>query len=103
MIKPAGHRIVVIPDKSDTQKRASASGIIIAEVEAQREQASVDTGIVQSIGATAFKDFGGTAWCAVGDRIAYAKYAGKSIKQGDETFIVLNDEDVVAIMENTNE
>lgn len=106
-IRPAGHRIVVIPDVSETEKRANSFGLVIAESEARAERASVDTGVVESIGPTAFLDFvekfGGAPWCKVGDRIAFAKYGGKVIGEGKYKRIVLNDEDVVAILETEHE
>lgn len=105
-IKPAGHRVVVIQDISETEKKASQIGILIANDERKRESAAVDTGIVESVGPTAFLDFvekfGGEPWCKVGDRIAFAKFAGKVIGEGEDKRVVLNDEDVVAILETDN-
>lgn len=98
-ISPAGHRVVVIQDMSETEKMAAKAGFFLGVDEKRQEQASVDTGVVESIGPTAFKDFGGDAWCKVGDRIAFAKYGGKTIGEGEAKRIVLNDEDVVAILE----
>jgi co-chaperonin GroES (HSP10) len=106
-LKPAGHRILIKPDVLEetdpTYASAKAAGIVLAKnhEDMRREQASVDKGTVLAIGDTAFKDFGTSAWCKVGDRIAYAKFAGKYIK--DETdgndYLIINDEDVVAILE----
>lgn len=35
----------------------------------------------------------------VGDKIVYAKFAGTEIKDGDEKYLVLNIEDVLAVIE----
>lgn len=35
----------------------------------------------------------------VGDKIVYAKFAGTEIKDGDEKYLVLNIEDVLAVVE----
>lgn len=99
MGRPCGHRVVVkqdnIEDTDSTYARAKRAGIVM--VENEREKASVDTGTVVAVGPTAFKDFGGEPWCKEGDRIAFAKYSGKTITEGDTDFIVLNDEDVVYV------
>lgn len=105
VIKPVLHRIIVKPDniedKDENFKRAKQAGIIIHRDERAREQAAVDTGIVLEVGATAFKDFGAeTPPVVAGDRIVYARYAGKTIvdEATDEKFVALNDEDVIAIL-----
>ena len=101
MIEPVGHRILVKPEKIEDVDTAFASakraGIIIETDERKREQAAVDRGVVVAMGATAFVDFGGTAWCKVGDKIAYTRYGGKFIKdpEDNQEYIILNDEDVV--------
>lgn len=108
-IEALGHRLVIRPDRveSDAQKakeQATVSGIVLPasvdknlEDEALREQAGIDQGIVIGIGKTAFKDFGGEPWCQVGDYIAYARHAGKYIKdpETDERVLLINDEDVL--------
>ena len=55
-----------------------------------------------SVGSTAFKDYGGEAWCKEGDLVAYARYGGKLIKdpKTQEDFLVLNDEDIIAIIKD---
>jgi len=111
MIKPAGHRVLVRPDKLEdidpTFKRAKDAGIALLEdrEEMIRDRAGVDKGIVLDFGITAFRDFGGERWCEVGDYIAYAKHAGKWVKDPDtdEDVLILNDEDVVCIIKQTKE
>lgn len=101
---PCGHRILVKPEKftdvDPTLKRMEAMGFKMVESEARKEQAAMDRGIVIAVGPSAFKDFGGEAWCKVGDKIAFAKYGGKFI---DETNLILNDEDVVAVLKENND
>lgn len=110
MIEALGHRLTVRPDKvkdSDAEKtkqKAEQLGLVIPdkiadelESQATRDRASVDQGIVLTIGKTAFRDFGGEPWCNVGDYIAYARHAGKFVKDPDtgEDILVINDEDVI--------
>ena len=102
-ITPILHRILVAPDKIENKDShfaaARRAGIVIVEDERKREQAAVDTGTVLNIGATAFKDFGADfPPIAAGHRIVYARYAGKAVKDGDEDYVLLNDEDVLAIL-----
>ena len=107
MIIPAGHRILVRPDKIEdvdpAYARAKQAGIHLIEDHQTRERAGVDKGTVLAIGSTAFRDFGGDAWCSEGDHIAYARHAGKWVKDPDtdEDVLILNDEDVCCIIKQT--
>jgi co-chaperonin GroES (HSP10) len=110
-IEAVGIRLTIRPDKvvdseaEKTKQLAEKAGFVLPEKikddlesEAIREQASVDQGTVLGIGPVAFRDFGGESWCKVGDYIAYARHAGKFVKDPDtgENILVINDEDVVA-------
>lgn len=106
MIIPVLHRLLIKPNKlediNEDIKRARKIGLEIPLDNAQRAQASVDQGVVLDIGDTAFRDFGSESPVKIGDRIAYAKFAGKFIKDsttGDE-LLLLNDEDVVCILKD---
>lgn len=94
---PCGHRIVVKPH---VLEKKTASGIIITEDIRNNERGAVDHGTIVAVGPTAWRDFGGDAWAQVGDEIVYAKFAGKMIKdpETEDAVLVLNDEDVVAVL-----
>jgi co-chaperonin GroES (HSP10) len=99
LIKPCGHRVVV---KQDPIEKKSKGGIIIAhENEAAAQQAGV-TGTVLAIGPTAWKDpsLGGEPWCKVGDKVLFAKFAGKSftVPETEEAVLLMNDEDVMGVI-----
>lgn len=103
-ITPILHRVLVKPDKIEDRdlvyKRANAVGIITGE-EREREQAAIDTGVVVSVGPTAFRDFGvADSPIKVGDHVVYAKYGGKAIVDpiSDVKYVALNDEDVIAVL-----
>lgn len=105
MIIPVLHRILVKPDAIEDKDTAFAAakriGMEIVRDEKDREQAAVDSGVVVAYGATAFLDFKVEASpIKVGDRIVYARYAGKTIVDPDDDvkYVALNDEDVVAII-----
>jgi co-chaperonin GroES (HSP10) len=107
MIVPILHRVLVKQDKleykDETFKRAAALGIEISFGEKNREQMAIDSGVVVSVGPTAFKDFGAeNSPIAVGDRVVYARYGGKIITDPStkEDFVALNDEDVIAVLKD---
>jgi co-chaperonin GroES (HSP10) len=111
MIKPLLHRVLIKPDdlfEDPVFKRAREAGLAFghsAELEAEKNR--MDTGRVVAIGPTAFKAFMAEAGVtdvplAVGDRISFAKYAGKTMMDDGERYIVLNDEDVVALLGESN-
>ena len=102
MLKPLGHRVLVKQEKleevDDVFARAHKAGIIWSDEHTKREQAAVDKGTVVAIGSTAWKDFGGDPWCAVGDNVYFARHAGRFLKDPNtgEEFTILNDEDIIA-------
>lgn len=108
MIIPVGHRLLVKPFKQvevdevlrNAKEFLKDFQIVKAEGQEKREDASVDKGVVVSIGSTAWKDFGGTPWCQVGDEVIFAKFSGKIITDPDdgEDYAILNDEDICAII-----
>jgi chaperonin GroES len=93
------HTVLITPDKveetDDVIRRARAAGI---EVQLdKREQEAVEFGTVVQVGPTAFKDYGrGPDILKGGDYISFARYSGKKIKLDGETYIILNDQDVIA-------
>ena len=105
MIIPTGHRVLVKADDVDLQ---TDWGFHIVADE-RREKHAQNYGTVLAVGPDAWKAFrkmsegkevNGQPWAAPGDRIVYAKYAGKFLNDpetGDEV-IIINDEDVVAIV-----
>jgi len=113
MIIPCGHRVVVKQEKLEevdaTYRKAAKAGIVFADTdEKKREQAGLDKGTVISIGPGAFVEFNrdqmtNGPWCKVGDKIAFARYSGKSVVDPDdhETYMVINDEDVVCLIRET--
>lgn len=94
MIVPVLHRLLIKPDSVETK---TASGIILT-IDERREQAAAEKGTVVAIGDTAFKDFEADVIPVVGDKVYFAKYAGKEVKENDEKFLILNDEDIVGII-----
>lgn len=103
MIKPILHRILVKPDNiedaDEVVRSARAAGLQV-QLD-KREQAAIEIGTVVLVGNTAFKEFGTEAeseGVVPGARIYFAKYAGKSVKDGENKFLMLNDEDVIGVI-----
>ena len=104
MIEPVAHRIVVKPfsieEEDEAYKAAKRMGLDLSlEKTKDREQAAVDRGTVVRLGESVYKDFGIDNPLTVGDEIVYARHAGKAVEDiyTKEKFVIINDEDVVAI------
>lgn len=103
MIKLLTHHVLVkLEDvcEADAQfRRAKELGIELALD--KREQKAVEFGTVVSVGPTAFIDYGRDPTVLKGgDRISFARYSGKSIKDSDDTeYLILNDVDVLCVIE----
>jgi chaperonin GroES len=96
MIKVVGHRVLVKPSSVE---KTTASGIIIADTTHEKNQRDQQKGTVIQIGPNAWKAFdGGEPWCDVGDLVLFSRYGGKIVKDGNEEFRILEDEDIVAII-----
>ena len=97
MIVPAGHRVLV---KIDEVEEKTNGGIFIPKTSQEQQEEAGIFGTLVAVGETAWKDFGGKAWAAVGDRVMIAKYGGFVAKEpgSSEKFRILNDEDIVAVL-----
>ena len=95
-ILPILHRVLILPDKLEEK---TTSGIIIQYD--KREEAAVEKGTVVLVGTTAYKEFGTSAeeqGVVPGARVSYARYAGKTVMDGDVKYVLLNDEDIVCVI-----
>ena len=95
-LKVKGYRIIV---RVDPVEEESEGGIVIVQDE-KLARAGVQTGIVLGIGPESFAD-SSSAWCEVGDRVMFSKYAVKFIEHPDtkELLGVINDQDVICTLE----
>lgn len=90
------HRALVKPKEVE---KTTASGIVIPDTTTRKEQAACDEGIILALGDTFGKDFGAGVLPKVGDKIMFAKYAGKFVKDSDGTdLVLLNDDDIICIV-----
>ena len=104
-IKAVGHRVII---KADPVEVKTKSGIVLS-VDEKREITAAQKGTVLDIGPSAWMNDlygygkpGWEPWCKSGDRVYFARYSGKMIKDVvngvEEIFFVINDEDVQCLI-----
>lgn len=87
-IKPIGERVLIKPIKEEEK---TASGIILPGAS---DKEKPNLGIVIAVGkGEKLEDI------KANQTIVYNKYAGTEIKDGEEKYIILNGEDVLAVVE----
>lgn len=87
-IRPIGERVLVKPVKVEEK---TASGIILPGA-GEKERPNIAEVIAVGKGEK-LKDI------KVGERVVYSKFSGTEIKDGEEKYIILNIEDVLAVIE----
>ena len=99
MVIPLLHTILVKPRDVETK---TDGGIILPEMLTDKERKAVEVGTVVSVGPRAFIDYGrDPSILSKGDVVTYARYSGKEIKDGDTTYLLVNDIDVLALIKET--
>ncbi|MBI3952919.1 MAG: co-chaperone GroES [Chloroflexi bacterium] len=93
-VKPLGDRVVVRPiDKEEVTK----SGLVLPDTAKEKPQ----EGEVLAVGPGRTKPMGeGREPMDVkaGDKVLYAKYAGAEVKLESETYLILGQNDILAIL-----
>lgn len=92
-IKPTRNNVLV---RKDEAKEVSIGGIILPNGEKNK----VERGTIVAIGQGRYET---GVWVKpvleVGDKVLYGKYAGMEIEDGKETFWLLGDHEIVAVVE----
>lgn len=117
-MQPTGFYLLVRPDDDVIEKELGKkredgmyerdSGLVIPETadsieDVQRERAAQEYGTLLAIGPIAWNDYAdGQNWAEVGDRVCFAKYAGKFVEDPEtrELLILLQDTDIVAVIKD---
>jgi chaperonin GroES len=93
VLKPLGDRIIA---KALTAEETTAGGIVLPDTAKEKPQeaevVAVGPGTQLESGKKAPMDVN------VGDKIIYGKYSGTEVKVGAEEYIILRQEDVLAIL-----
>ena len=92
-IRPVGDRVVVKPA---AKEEVTKSGIVIPDTAKEKPQ----EGTVVAVGSGRLLDNGDRAAIDVreGDRILFAKYGGTEFKLDGEEYLVLKENDILAII-----
>jgi chaperonin GroES len=92
-IRPVGDRVVVKPT---AKEEITKSGIVIPDTAKEKPQ----EGTVIAVGSGRLLDNGDRAPIDVreGDRILFAKYGGTEFKLDGEEYLVLKENDILAII-----
>ncbi len=93
-LKPLGARVVV---KALEREEVTKSGIVLPDTAKEKPQ----EGWVLAVGPGGTDKHGNKVemTLAVGDRVLYQKYSGTEFKMDGEELLVLNQDDVLAIVE----
>lgn len=123
-IEPVGIRVLVLPDplddsvEDDDDALVTEGGIHIPKQteyakDRERERAGQSFGTVAAVGELAWQDYdrfasaerGWHQWAKVGDRVSFARYAGKFIVDPETgvEYVVLNDNDINAKIHSEKE
>lgn len=103
VLQPAGWRILVkVPKPPEKTK----GGIILSDQSQDIEAMLNNLGVVVGMGPLCFKDpkkFGDVGiWCQVGDTVMLGKYAGIRMLIDSEEYRLVNDEEVLGVVGDTN-
>ena len=86
IIKPLGKRILI---KQTQQEEVTKSGIVLPGT-ASKEKPTI--GEVLAVGRKIEE-------VKVGDKVIFEKYSGTEVKDGEETYLILEKDNVLAIVE----
>lgn len=94
MLKPLGNRVII---ERKEQEETTKSGIVLTDSAKEKS----NEGVVVAVGSGRLLDNGETVApeAKEGDSVVFQEYAGSEIKRGEETYLILNVEDILAIIE----
>jgi chaperonin GroES len=97
--QPTGWRMLVLPFK---MKEKTKGGIHITESTLERQQVASTCGLVLAMGPNCYdkEKFPEGPWCKKGDWVIFARYAGSRIQIDGGEVRLLNDDEVLAKIEN---
>ena len=97
--KPTGWRLLVLPFK---MKEKTKAGIIMSDVTIERQQVASQCGLVVALGDQCYdkERYPEGPWCKKGDWVVFARYAGSRIQIDGGEVRLLNDDEILATIEN---
>ena len=100
MPNPTGWRLLILPYKG---KGRTESGIYLPDKVVEEQSVSTQVGYVLKVGELAYQDgdkFPDGPWCAKGDWVMFARYAGSRFKIDGGEVRILNDDEILAKISN---
>ena len=93
-VKPLDDRVLV---KQSQAEERTAGGIVLPDTAKEKPQ----RGTVKAVGPGKLLDNGkrGAVSVKKGDEVYYGKYAGTEVKIDNETYVILRESDVLAVIE----
>lgn len=93
MLRPLGDRVIVEPAAKEEK---TASGIVLPDTAKEKPQ----EGVIVAVGTGRLED-GKRVPLDVreGDKVIYSKYAGTEVKYGEKEYLILKENDILAIIE----
>lgn len=97
MLIPLGYRVLLEPEDLE---ETTPGGIVIPDSVRDKERLATQVGTILAIGDEAWSD-AKTPWAGPGDKVMFAKYAQKRIKDpySEQEYIICNDEDIICLVE----
>jgi len=101
--KPTGWRLLIMPHSGIKKTKG---GVHLTDKAQEEIQLTTNVGLVLKVGPDAYKDsnrFPDGPWCKEKDWVLFAKYAGSRIKIEGGELRLLNDDEVLAVIEDTED
>ena len=98
--KPTGYRMLILPFAPAEKTKG---GIYLAKQTVDRERLTTVVGYVVALGPDAYKDsnkFPEGPWCKEGDWVIFGRYAGARIQIDGGDLRLLNDDEILALIED---
>ena len=98
--QPTGWRILVLPFKMDEKTKG---GLLMTESVLERQQVGSQCGLVLAMGPQCYNDkerYPHGPWCKVNDWVVFARYAGSRIQIEGGEIRLLNDDEILATVQN---
>jgi len=99
VIHVEGHRVLV---ELDPAEEVTEAGIIKVHETTERERLQSTEGTFMKMGPSAdlyFKDGSKERKLKKGDRVLFVRGGGTEVQDGEDSFLIMNDEDILGILE----